>query len=134
MIEVVCGVIGNEDGCFLACLRPQGKHLGGQWEFPGGKVEAGESHEAALIRELREELGVEVAVGTALEPVRWTYDRAEIHLRPYHCVIVGGNLHPHEHQRVCWCAPGDFSNLDWAAADLPILDQLRCQAAGGTTL
>ena len=130
MIEVVCGVIRNEEGCFLACLRPQGKHLGGQWEFPGGKVEAGESHEAALIRELREELGVQVAVGAALEPVRWTYERGEICLSPYHCVITGGNLQPHEHERICWCSPGDFASLEWAAADLPILDQLRQQAAG----
>jgi mutator protein MutT len=133
MTEVVCGVIRNEDGWFLACLRPQGKHLGGQWEFPGGKVETGESHEAALIRELREELGVEVAVGNALQPVRWTYDRGEICLLPYLCVISGGNLHPHEHERICWCAPGDFAALDWAAADLPILDQLRQQAAGAIT-
>lgn len=134
MTEVVCGVIRNEDGFFLACLRPQGKHLGGQWEFPGGKVEDGESNEAALIRELREELGVEVALGAALLPVRWTYDRGEICLLPYLCEIVGGNLHPHEHERICWCAPGDFTSLDWAAADLPVLDQLRQQAAGGITL
>lgn len=131
MIEVVCGVIGNDDGCFLACLRPQGKHLGGQWEFPGGKVEPGESREAALIRELREELGVEVVVGAALEPVCWTYDRGVIRLLPYLCVITGGHLHPHEHERICWCAPADFTTLDWAAADLPILDHLRQRATGG---
>ena len=130
MIEVVCGVIRNEQGCFLACLRPQGKHLGGQWEFPGGKVETGESPEAALVRELREELGVEVAVRDSLESVCWTYDRGAIRLRPYLCVITGGNLHPHEHERICWCAPGDFATLEWAAADLPILDQLRQQTAG----
>lgn len=134
MIDVVCGVIGNEDGCYLACLRPEGKHLGGYWEFPGGKVEPGESHEAALVRELREELGVEVVVGTALEPVCWKYDRGEIRLLPYLCVIIAGHLHPHEHERVCWCAPRDFADLEWAAADLPVLDQIRQRAARAISL
>jgi 8-oxo-dGTP diphosphatase len=133
MTEVVCGVIRNESGCFLACLRPQGKHLGGQWEFPGGKVEAGESHQAALIRELREELGVEVVVGTALQPVRWTYDRGEILLMPYLCVITCGQPHPHEHELITWCAPRDFAQLDWAAADLPILEQIRNGAEAAIT-
>ncbi len=128
MIDVVCGVIRNEDGCYLACLRPEGKHLGGYWEFPGGKVEPGESREAALVRELREELGVEVVVGTALEPVCWKYYRGEIRLLPYLCVITGGHPHPHEHERVCWCAPRDFESLDWAAADLPVLEQIRQRA------
>ena len=55
MIDVVCGVIENSEGQFLACLRPAGKHLGGLWEFPGGKVDPGESPESALVRELQEE-------------------------------------------------------------------------------
>ncbi len=129
MIDVVCGVIQNEAGAYLACLRPEGKHLGGLWEFPGGKVEAGESPETALVRELCEELGVEIQVGAALEPVPWNYDSVAIQLLPYHCTIKGGELFPHAHERFCWCAPADFSSLEWAAADLPILEQLlRLQA------
>lgn len=129
MIEVVCGVIEDGRGCFLACLRPQGKHLGGLWEFPGGKVEPGESREAALIRELREELGVEVKVGAALDPVPWSYDRGDIRLLPFLCVIIGGHPHPIEHERLCWCAPRDFQTLKWAPADLPVLKQLRHRAS-----
>ncbi|MDP3851088.1 MAG: (deoxy)nucleoside triphosphate pyrophosphohydrolase [Luteolibacter sp.] len=117
-------MIGNEDGCFLACLRPPGKHLGGLWEFPGGKVEPGESPERALVRELREELGVEVRVGTALEPVLWSYDRGDIRLLPYLCVITGGELRLLEHARLHWCAPQDFQTLAWAPADLPVLLQI----------
>jgi 8-oxo-dGTP diphosphatase len=130
MVEVVCGVIENGDGCYLACLRPIGKHLGGLWEFPGGKVEPGEFHEAALIRELREELGIEVMVGTALEPVCWKHDHGEIRLRPYLCEITGGHLQPHEHERICWCALRDFETLEWAPADLPVIDQIRQRSAG----
>lgn len=125
MIEVVCGVIGNEDGCFLACLRPRGKHLGGLWEFPGGKVEPGESPAHALERELREELGVDVAVGAALDPVPWSYDRGDICLLPFLCVITSGDLRPIEHERLHWCAPEDFQTLAWAPADLPVWEQIR---------
>jgi 8-oxo-dGTP diphosphatase len=125
MTEVVCGVITDDAGRFLACLRPAGKHLGGLWEFPGGKVEPGESPEVALVRELREELGIEVAVGEALEPVAWTYDRGEIRLLPYLCYIISGVPFPLEHERLNWCGPSQFESLEWAPADLPILTQLR---------
>lgn len=124
MIEVVCGVIENSNGQFLACLRPQGKHLGGLWEFPGGKVDPGESPEAALVRELREELAVEVAVGRPLSPVIWQYEAATIHLRPFLCAIIAGELRALEHERVLWCAPADFHQLPWAAADVPILGEI----------
>lgn len=129
MTEVVCGVIEDGSGRFLACLRPEGKHLGGLWEFPGGKIEVGESPEDALVRELREELAIEVEVGAALEAVRWTYDRGEILLLPFLCKISSGEPSPIEHERLCWCAPRDFETLAWAAADLPILEQLRLRRA-----
>ena len=125
MIDVVCGVIEDKHGRFLACRRPHGKHLGGLWEFPGGKVEPGESPADALIRELHEELAIEVAVHDALPPVVWHYDRGSIRLLPYRCAITGGEPHPHEHDQLHWCAPQDFAALDWAPADLPVLDVLR---------
>jgi 8-oxo-dGTP diphosphatase len=125
MIDVVCGVIENGQGKVLACLRPQGKHLGGLWEFPGGKVDAGESPEAALVRELSEELGIDVAVGKALAPVEWTYDRGSIRLLPFICHILAGHPQALEHAELLWCAPEEFDSLTWADADLPILEQIR---------
>ena len=125
MIEVVCAVIGDEAGRFLACLRPEGKHLAGKWEFPGGKVDPGESAEDALRREMREELGIEVTVGAALEPVCWTYDRGPIRLLPFLCTILAGEPQAIEHARLLWCAVEDFDSLPWADADLPVLGQLR---------
>jgi len=125
MIDVVCGVIADGQGRYLACLRPQGKHLGGLWEFPGGKVDPGESPEAALGRELREELAIEVAVGNPLEPVQWTYDRGNIRLIPFYCSILRGEPQAIEHERIRWCAPEEFDSLEWAGADLPILKEIR---------
>jgi 8-oxo-dGTP diphosphatase len=124
MIDVVCGVIENTAGQFLACLRPAGKHLGGLWEFPGGKVDPGESPETALIRELREELAVVVEVGAALTPVIWVYGNRTIRLLPFRCKIVGGELQAIEHEQLLWCALKNFADLDWAAADVPILREI----------
>lgn len=125
MLEVVCGIIEDRSGRFLACRRPAGKHLGGLWEFPGGKVDPGETPRSALARELHEELGVEVDVGEALQPVVWDYGTTVIQLRPFRCVVRCGEPHPHEHEDIRWCRTDDWESLAWAAADLPILEELR---------
>jgi 8-oxo-dGTP diphosphatase len=121
MIEVVAGLILDETGRLLACRRPEGKHLGGKWEFPGGKVEDGESPAAALLRELAEELGIQVETGERLTPVVWDYGRGPIRLHPFVCRIVSGELHPHEHSEIRWSPRDELRALDWADADLPIL-------------
>lgn len=125
MVEVVCGIIGDGEGRYLACKRPQGKHLGGLWEFPGGKVDAGETPQIALARELMEELGIKVEVGDALEAVIWNYERGPIRLQPYFCRILEGEPAAIEHEQLLWCAAEDFAALLWADADLPVLEQLR---------
>jgi 8-oxo-dGTP diphosphatase len=124
MIDVVCGVIQNPEGAFLACLRPHGSHLAGLWEFPGGKVEVGETPAAALLRELREELAVDVEVGLPLAPVVWHYDEKSIRLLPFRCRIMAGTLRAVEHERFLWCLPENFDDLPWAPADLPILREI----------
>ena len=124
MIDVVCGVIENERGELLACLRPAGKHLAGLWEFPGGKVDAGETPTQALLRELREELVIDVEVGAALSPVIWNYGEISIRLQPYRCRILYGTVTPLEHERITWCSRSNFRDLPWAEADLPILAEL----------
>jgi 8-oxo-dGTP diphosphatase len=125
MIDVVAGVIFDDAGRILACQRPPGKHLAGKWEFPGGKVEPGETPEAALIRELQEELGVTVEItGPPLTPVVWDYGREPIRLIPYTCRISSGELAPTEHTAICWLEISSSSTLDWADADLPILAEI----------
>ncbi|WP_075090925.1 (deoxy)nucleoside triphosphate pyrophosphohydrolase [Haloferula sp. BvORR071] len=125
MIEVVAGLILDETGRLLACRRPEGKHLGGKWEFPGGKLEEGEDAATALVRELEEELGVTVQTGESLTPVIWDYGKGPIRLHPILCRIAKGEPHPHEHSEICWCDLEELTLLDWAAADLPILEEWR---------
>lgn len=121
MIDVVAGLIQDDRGRLLACRRPPGKHLAGKWEFPGGKVESGESPSAALVRELREELEITVEPGEALTAVVHDYGRGPIRLIPIRCTIADGIPHPHEHDEIRWCGIEELRELDLAAADLPIL-------------
>ena len=130
MMDVVCGVIENSDGQFLACLRPAGKHLGGLWEFPGGKVDPGESPQSALARELLEELAVVVEVGLPLGPVIWNYGERTIRLLPFRCRITGGDLQAIEHEQLFWCSPENFNDLVWADADIPILREISARDGG----
>lgn len=121
MIEVVAGLIMGADGRLLACRRPDGKHLGGKWEFPGGKVEPGEEPTAALVRELTEELGITVEPLVPLTPVVWDYGRGPIRLLPWTCRIKTGEPLAHEHEEIRWCHVDELDDLDWADADIPVL-------------
>ena len=123
MIDVVCGLLVDESGQLLACLRPPGKHLANKWEFPGGKVEPGESPEASLIRELREELDVEVDILRHLTPVIWDYGRGPIRLIPFVCRIAHGEPKALDHAEVRWVKSALLHELDWAEADEPILEE-----------
>jgi 8-oxo-dGTP diphosphatase len=111
-------------------LRPEGKHLGGLWEFPGGKVDPGESPESALVRELCEELAVRVEVGIPLSPVIWRYGERTIRLLPFRCRIIGGELRAIEHEQLLWCLPENFDDLIWADADVPILREILALTPG----
>ncbi len=131
MIDVVCGVIEDAEGNLLVCRRPPGKHLGGLWEFPGGKIDEGETATEALIRELREELHIGVTVGPPLQPVIWDYDTVSIRLIPYRCRIASGEPSPVEHDEIRWCPKNTAKTLQWAPADLPILREINAITGKG---
>ncbi len=125
MLEVVCGIIKNSSGQILACRRGLERHLGGLWEFPGGKVDAEETPEVALARELHEELGITVRVGEPLSAiVEWTDGAVSIRLRGFFCEVTEGTPHAHEHEEIRWCEPSELSDLDWAEADVPLVEEL----------
>jgi len=122
-IPVVCAVIENGLGQVLVAQRPAHKHLGLKWEFAGGKVETGEEPAAALIREIREELGCTIAIVRALPVFTHDYGTVTIEMFPFVCALDPGSPapHPHEHVAIRWVATAELAALDLAAADLPVV-------------
>ncbi|GAB3012585.1 hypothetical protein GCM10027051_14520 [Niabella terrae] len=96
-----------------------------KWEFPGGKIEAGESKEECLIREIKEELGVQIRIISALPVVHHKYPESEIRLYPFICAIETGSLHAREHIQFKWVEGKALLNFDLAAADLPIVLEIQ---------
>jgi 8-oxo-dGTP diphosphatase len=126
-IPVVCAVIEDDCGRVLIAQRPAHKHLALKWEFAGGKVEPGESAEAALIREIKEELGCDIIVRRALPRFSHDYGTHTIEMLPFVCRLAVGTTepHPHEHIAVRWVMPQDLDQHDLAAADLPVVVSYR---------
>ncbi len=123
-VRVVAAVI-ERDGKFLACRRAPHKSLAGYWEFPGGKVEAGETDEAALTREIREELDVSIKVGDFIGTSANVAGEVMIDLVAYRSVIVDGVIvASSDHDQLMWLTPIEFSKLNWSPADLPVLELL----------
>lgn len=129
---VVCALI-ERDGCVLMARRPAHKHLGGKWEFPGGKIEPGETSETALHRELREELGVAVDIVRPLAPHTHAYEKVTVQLIPFVVRLTAGSGEPqtHEHAALRWVPAAGLPSLDLPEADLPIIaDYLRARGLG----
>lgn len=124
-VEVVAAVIRDAAGrVLLAQRRPGGPH-GDLWEFPGGKVEAGESPEEALAREIREELGVAIRVGERLTRVDHAYPHLHIRLSAYRARIREGTLRALHCQAFCWVAPERLLDRPMPEADLPVARAAR---------
>jgi len=93
-----------------------------KWEFPGGKLKRGESPASCLRRELKEELEIAVSVLEELSPAIHRYPAFTVTLHPFRCAIESGTLTLHEHAAVLWLAPAQLLSLDWAEADLPVIE------------
>ena len=107
------------DGRMLACRRTSPPEAAGRWELPGGKVEPGETAEAALVREIGEELGCLIEVGEWLEPVVPIGESHE--LRAALCQVTAGEVRPREHDRLRWLAPDELDQVDWLEPDRPFV-------------
>ena len=126
VIVAACALI-NEDGALLIARRPAGRPLAGLWEFPGGKVEAGEEPEDALVRELREELGIEVAKAD-LAPLTFAshaYPDFHLLMPVYLCRRFGGRVTALEGQEFRWVRPDALAGYDMPPADEPLKIALR---------
>jgi 8-oxo-dGTP diphosphatase len=119
-IRVACAVI-EDGGKVLAAQRNETMNMPLKWEFPGGKLHEGESAEDCLARELLEELGIRVRIERALPPVFHCYAEFSIELIPFVCTLAGGNLLLNEHRAVAWLSPHQLPELDWPAADIPVI-------------
>jgi 8-oxo-dGTP diphosphatase len=121
-VEVVAAVIERE-GRILIARRPAALHLGGLWEFPGGKQKPGESATSALEREIREELGVMATVGPLLDIVDWTYPEKRVRLSFFRCSIEG-EPRALEDQELAWVRPAELGRYEFPPADAVLLDRL----------
>lgn len=121
-VPVVCAVI-ERDGRVLIAQRPSHKHLPLKWEFPGGKVDTGEAPAAAIIREIREELGCEIFIQRPLPAFHHDYGSVVIEMIPFVCTLSSGSAEPrpHEHVDLAWVSPAELPHYDLAAADLPVV-------------
>ncbi|MCS6243884.1 MAG: (deoxy)nucleoside triphosphate pyrophosphohydrolase [Opitutus sp.] len=121
-LAVVCALI-ERDGHVLMAQRPAHKHLGGKWEFPGGKIEPGESPEAALHRELDEELGCSVEIICPLLPHTHAYASVTVHLMPFvtRLLPTSGEIRAREHAALRWVPACELAGLDLPEADRPII-------------
>jgi len=119
-MQIVVGVAVVQDGRVLAAYRPGPD---GGWEFPGGKVEAGETDEQAAVREIREELDLEIKVGESLGP--GVDISAAYRLHVYLATVLAGDPVLREHSELKWFAPGDLDEGDWLVPDRPFVRALR---------
>lgn len=121
-VRVVGAVIVN-DGLILCAQRATGP-LAGLWEFPGGKVETDEAPQAALVREIAEELGCQIEVGDEIAMASLSEDSGTVTMTTYRCTVVSGSPVASEHAQLAWLRPGELGELEWAPLDLPTVDRL----------
>src|SRR5690606_35751505 len=126
MLIVTCAIIirGRK---ILICQRSSTMNLPLKWEFPGGKVEPGEDEETTIVREISEELHLNIDVVKRLEPVEHDYPNFRIRLVPFIAKVVGGELLLEEHADARWVTMEDLRGYDWAPADVPIVEQLKAE-------
>lgn len=123
-IEVVAAIIHDAEGRIFATQRGYGEWEG-WWEFPGGKMEAGESPEEALQREIWEELETRIAVERLVTTVEWDYPKFHLKMHCYWCHIESGSLTLKEHEAARWLAADELESVKWLPADLQILDKIK---------
>ncbi len=122
-VNVAAAVI-KENNQIFATQRGYGE-FSGMWEFPGGKVEQGETPKEALKREIKEELDVEIKVGDLINIVEFDYPNFHLTMHCFFCTIILGNLILKEHKAAKWLTKNELGNVDWLPADLEILDIIK---------
>ena len=125
-ITVVVAII-RRNGRLLLTQRPEGVHLAGRWEFPGGKVEPGESHETALVREIAEELGVTIEAGPLYIATPHQYPDRAVRLHFFKCRITEGEPEAHSAIALGWFTPEELKRLDLPEANRELVKKLQAE-------
>ena len=120
----VVGAVFHDGERFLACRKKPGKPLEGHWEFPGGKIEPGETPQQALAREIREELNLIAEVGQKVTTTTYEYEFATIELTTFYCTLVDGDLRLTDHDDTKWVTSTEATHLTWAPADIPAVEAI----------
>ena len=124
-IEVVAAII-RKGGKIFATQRGYGEWKD-WWEFPGGKMEAGEIPEEALRREIWEELETRIVVENLVETVEWDYPQFHLSMHCYLCHVESGHLELKEHEAAKWLNKDELENVNWLPADLKVIEKVRCE-------
>lgn len=122
-IEVVAAVI-YKDGKIFATQRGYGE-FEGMWEFPGGKIEPGESCEVALVREIQEELGVDVEVGELICTTEYDYPSFHLTMHCFLCCVASGEIELKEHKSARWLTKDTLNDVEWLPADLEVIEKIK---------
>ena len=125
MINVVAAVIKDDNGKILITQRNLKKSQGGLWEFPGGKIEPNETKEQAIIREIKEELTIDINVKDYIDEKIFTYPEKDINLISLECSIINGNIELLEHEDYRWVSSSELENFEFAPADMFIVEKLK---------
>ena len=123
-IKVIAAVIKNNEGKFFIAKRKEGKSLAGKWEFPGGKIEPKESPSDALMREIREELCIEIVVGEKIMTIQHKYPDYLLTMHTFFCFSETSVITMTEHTDYEWCIPSSLDKFDWLEADIPLIEKL----------
>ncbi|OBW94132.1 (deoxy)nucleoside triphosphate pyrophosphohydrolase [Gallibacterium salpingitidis] len=123
VVRVVAAVIRREDQVF-ATARGYGEFCG-QWEFPGGKIEESETPQQALIREIKEELNVDIAVGECIDTIEYDYATFHLSMDCFWATIINGQLELKEAQAAKWLSKVDLDSVTWLPADILLIDKIK---------
>ena len=123
LIEVVAAIIQRE-GAYFATQRGYGE-FEGMWEFPGGKIEPGESRDVALKREIQEELGIDITIDKFLCTTEYDYPSFHLTMHCYLCGIKAGEIELREHTSAHWLRPEELGRVEWLPADMDVIKQLK---------